>query len=62
MMRRMPQYVGILVFCLFLLLYFSNLILSQEPVLSIETLCLLAIYAQAAGLHDAAYLYVSTCS
>lgn len=36
----------------------SNLLLHQDSQLAIETLVLLAIYAQAADLHAAAYLYV----
>ncbi len=36
----------------------SNIVLSQDPLMAIETLCLLAIYAQAADMHDIAYLYV----
>lgn len=36
----------------------SNLLLNQDSQLAIETLVLLAIYAQAADLHAAAYLYV----
>ncbi|KAF3067418.1 hypothetical protein GL218_08454 [Daldinia childiae] len=37
----------------------SSVFLCQEPPLAIETLCILAIYAQAADKHIAAYLYVS---
>jgi hypothetical protein len=37
----------------------SNIALTQEPLMAIETLSLLAIYAQSADLHEAAYLYVS---
>lgn len=40
----------------------SNIVLSREPIMAMETLCLLAIYAQAADMHRIAYLYVRICS
>jgi hypothetical protein len=36
----------------------SSIELALNPIAAIETLSLLAVYAQAAELHDAAYLYV----
>lgn len=40
----------------------SNIVLSRDPLVAIEALSLLAIYAQAADMHSIAYLYVSICS
>jgi hypothetical protein len=40
----------------------SNIALSYDPLMAAETLYLLAIYAQAADMHNAAYLYVWCCS
>ncbi|KAI1084311.1 hypothetical protein F5B20DRAFT_290696 [Whalleya microplaca] len=37
----------------------SNIILCQDAILAIETLCLLAIYAETANMHMAAYLYIA---
>ncbi|EXJ77855.1 hypothetical protein A1O3_09014 [Capronia epimyces CBS 606.96] len=39
-----------------------GIFLHQEPITAIETLCLLAIYAQAVDMHRVAYLYVRTIS
>jgi hypothetical protein len=38
------------------------LAIGREPVMAMETLCLLAFYAQASHIHDAAYLFVSHLS
>ena len=38
----------------------SSIELALNPIAAIETLSLLAVYAQAAELHDAAYLYVGS--
>lgn len=32
---------------------------TKDPLMAIETLSLLAIYAQSADIHEAAYLYLS---
>jgi proline utilization trans-activator len=37
----------------------STLVLRQDPVIALETLCMLAIYAQAADMHEVACLHVS---
>jgi hypothetical protein len=37
----------------------STLVLPQDPVITLETLCMLAIYAQAADMHEVACLHVS---
>ena len=34
------------------------IVLSRDPLTAVETLCLLAFYAQAADLHELAFLYV----
>ncbi|KAE9382229.1 hypothetical protein N431DRAFT_476868 [Stipitochalara longipes BDJ] len=39
-----------------------TLILRQDPVIALETLCLLAIYSQAADMHEVAYLYTGQAS
>jgi hypothetical protein len=36
--------------------------LNQNSLMAIETLCLLSVYAQAAAMHDIAYLYECTPS
>lgn len=36
----------------------SNIQLNTDPITSVEIFCLLSIYAQAADMHDTAYLYV----
>ncbi|RDW83477.1 hypothetical protein BP5796_04968 [Coleophoma crateriformis] len=40
----------------------SNVVISQEPLMAIETLCLLATYAEAADMHNAAYLFSGQAS
>ncbi len=40
----------------------TNPILSQDPLVVVEIFCLLAIYSQAADMHNTAYLYVSICT
>lgn len=38
----------------------SHISLTQEPILAVETLCLLSQYSRAVDLHELAYLYVSS--
>ncbi|RDW71016.1 hypothetical protein BP6252_07579 [Coleophoma cylindrospora] len=40
----------------------SNVVISQDPLMAIETLCLLATYAEAADMHSAAYLFSGQAS
>ncbi|GAD95688.1 predicted protein [Paecilomyces variotii No. 5] len=37
----------------------SQIVLDENPIMAIETFCLLALYAQSADLHRIAYLYIS---
>ncbi|PMD32536.1 hypothetical protein L207DRAFT_518459 [Hyaloscypha variabilis F] len=40
----------------------STLVLRQDPVIALETLCMLAIYAQAADMHEVACLHTGDAS